>query len=117
MFKQIKSLILLLIFILIFASCNNKTQFTDYKAAYELLNKYSFDFGSNIKINNLKEIIFQYSEEIKGDFNAKINDESIFPPELICLLEEALYNSCNYNPGKLLIAALSVIFEPNPLIL
>lgn len=38
---------------------------------------------------------FEYSEEVKGKFSPVIIENSIFPKELVVMLEEAFYDSCH----------------------
>lgn len=121
--KQILSIIILVIFI--FCACNkpkniqgkisvNSSQQADFtkiqkqniEFAYEVLNKAILDVNFLESTENIikEDAIYEYSEEVKGNFTAvlNINNENIFPTELIDMLEEALYDSCNYNSEKLL---------------
>lgn len=118
--KQVLSIIMLVTFT--FCACNktkniqgqipvnysqqagfSEIQKQNNKFAYEILNKVILDINSVELISGItEEMIYQYSEEVKGDFVPVLSDKNVFPNELINMLEKAFYNSCSYNPEKLL---------------
>lgn len=116
--KQI--IITIIISIFIFCSCNKtediqkemsnvfsqqsdtiKLEPLDYQLIYETLNQPLLDINSIDLFHGFTEKqIYEYSEEVKGKFRLILDDTSIFPPELVSMLKEALYNNCNYDSQK-----------------
>ena len=79
---------------------NDKTM--DFESAYQLLNKDLFGRDSVQWLDDtLKQEIFLYSEEIKGEFIEVQNEDSIFPSELVCALEKMIYQSLDYSLDKI----------------
>ena len=79
------------------------SQQVDYTNAYKILNKPNFNIDSKYLLTEeIEKEIFQYSEEVKGEYSPVLNTESMFPSELVETLEVALYNSCDLSPGKLI---------------
>lgn len=78
---------------------NNET--VDYESTYRLLNQDLFGKDSVQWLDgSLKQEIFLYSEEIKGEFVEVQKEGSIFPAELISLLEKAIYQSLDSSLDK-----------------
>lgn len=79
------------------------SQQVDYTNAYKILNKPNFNIDSKYLLTEeIEKEIFQYSEEVKGEYSPVLNTESMFPSELVETLEVALYNSCDLSLGKLI---------------
>jgi len=74
---------------------------TDFELAYQLLNQELFGKDSVQWLDDsLKQEIFLYSEEVKGEFTEVQNEESIFPAELVNALEEVIYHSLDSTLHK-----------------
>lgn len=74
---------------------------TDFESAYQLLNQELFGKDSVQWLDDsLKQEIFLYSEEVKGEFAEIQNEESIFPAELVNVLEEVIYHSLDSTLHK-----------------
>lgn len=79
-----------------------KGEVIDFESAYQLLNKDLFGRDSVQWLDDaLKQEIFLYSEEIKGEFIEVQNEESVFPSELVCALEKMIYQSLDYSLDKI----------------
>ena len=73
----------------------------DFESAYQLLNQDLFGKSSVQWLDDtLKQEIFLYSEEVKGEFAEVQNEESIFPAELISALEKMIYQSLDSTLHK-----------------
>lgn len=73
----------------------------DFESAYKLLNQDLFGKSFEQWFDNaLKQEIFLYSEEVKGEFAEVQNKESIFPTELISSLEKMIYQSLDSTLDK-----------------
>lgn len=74
---------------------------TDFRSAYQLLNQKLFGRDAIQWLDDsLKQEIFLYSEEVKGEFVEVQNEESMFPAELINLLEKMIYQSLDSSLQK-----------------
>ena len=74
---------------------------TDFELTYQLLNQELFGKDAIQWLDDsLKQEIFQYSEEVKGEFVEVQNKESMFPAELINLLEKMIYQSLDSSLRK-----------------
>ena len=74
---------------------------SDFQLQYQMLNKEIF--GRNLILwytDEMKEEVYEYSEEVKGEFVEVQNAGNSFPPELITAFEEMLYQSFDYNMDK-----------------
>lgn len=70
---------------------------------YEELNKDSLNINSINLFNHItKEEIYEYSEQVKGAYTEVLNSNDIFSKDFIKLMEEALFNSCNYSSRNLM---------------
>ncbi len=70
---------------------------TDTEEMYEVLNHNLLgkDFLEYIGEDLIVRGVCDYSEEVKGEFVPVIKEKSIFPEELVVMLEEAFYYSSN----------------------
>jgi len=64
-----------------------------------IFNEHIFDYEDS-KVENFatKEDISQHLQDVKEEFFAVVNDDSIFPSELIYMMAEALFNLCDLSP-------------------
>lgn len=73
----------------------------NFESAYQLLNQDLFGKNSVQWLDDaLKQEIFLYSEEVKGEFVEVQNEESIFPARLISALEKMIYQSIDSSLDK-----------------
>lgn len=73
----------------------------NFESAYQLLNQDLFGKNSIQWIDDvLKQEIFLYSEEVKGEFVEVQNEKSSFPARLISALEKMIYQSLDSSLDK-----------------
>ncbi len=82
----------------------NDTHVILFETAYQLLNRNLF--GSDTVMewldDDLKQEILLYAEEVKGEFTEVQDEESIFPAELISIMENMIYQSFDDSLQKIL---------------